>query len=97
MAATGRHSTRAAGRGRTVQSSAMSGRFVVRQAAGRSPKATVGERSTGTDSSERTSPRAESKDLERVRVEAAKLRQITDRKLGKTTPTWVARLAGKRS
>ena len=40
--------------------------------------------------------RASQGDVERVRVEAAKLRQITDRRLGNTTPKWVNSLAGKR-
>lgn len=34
---------------------------------------------------------------DQVQAEAAKLRQITDRKLGKTTPAWVSRIAGQRS
>ena len=34
---------------------------------------------------------------DQVQAEAARLRQITDRKLGKTTPAWVSRLAGRRS
>ena len=34
---------------------------------------------------------------ERVRIEAARLRVITDRKLGKVTPAWVDELAAKSS
>lgn len=40
-------------------------------------------------------PTAATREQAQVRKEAAKLRLITDKKLGKKTPAWVSKLAGQ--
>ena len=52
---------------------------------------------TSSDESDQPAARQAAHGRDRVRVQAARLRLVTDRKLDKTTPEWVKRLAGRPS
>jgi hypothetical protein len=86
---------------RVVSRSASTGDFIVRSG---TPgeigprrggnKVTSPARPSDGQSEARENPTSNSAE-DQVQAEAARLRQITDRKLGKTTPAWVSRIADR--